>query len=212
MTASQTDRPTLDDVLAQIAAAQNPPNAQDLRAWTSKYPEFAQEIIDFATDFVALDAERSARAVTEDVVTEDDVELVVNRTMSRIQTLLDEQDNSKPITDLPSAIRASGFDVETLQNAIDVDRSIMDCLISRLVAPATVPARLVRDLAVNLRRTTEQIRSYFRLPPQMAGAYKARNRPETRQVNFAMLVEHSQLPQEKKARWLAESPDPGLRE
>ena len=211
MTASQTDRPTLDDVLAQMAAAQTPPNAQDVRGWTSKYPQFASEIIDFATDLVELDAQRSTRTATENAVNDDDVELVVNKTMSRIQALLDEQETSAPINDLSTAIRDAGFDVETFQNVIDVDRSIMDCLISRLVSPPTVPAQLVRDLAANLRRTTEQIRNYFRLPPLMAGAYKARARPETRQMSFAMLIELSELPEKKKARWLAESPDPDLR-
>lgn len=211
MTVSQTERPTLDDVLAQIAAAQTLPNAQDLRAWTSKYPEFASEIIDFATDLVELDAARSARAGTDDTVSDEDVELVVNRTMSRVQALLDEQGNSKPITDLQTAIRGAGLDVATFQNMIGVDRSIMDCLNLRLVSSTTVPARLVLDMAANLRRTVEQVRSYFRLPPQMAAAYKARARPEPTQMSFAELVELSELPQEKKARWLAEPPDDGLR-
>ena len=37
-----------------------PPEAGTLRAWTEKYPEFAAEIVDFATDWIEMDGtERS---------------------------------------------------------------------------------------------------------------------------------------------------------
>lgn len=69
----------LDDVLAQIADAPTPPDADTLRAWTGRFPQFAAEIIEFATDWVELDTVRSHEKVSAE-----DLDLVVNRTMSRV--------------------------------------------------------------------------------------------------------------------------------
>jgi hypothetical protein len=79
MTASRNRKLALDDVLAEIASAPTPPDAQLLRAWTAKYPEFATEIVEFATDWVEMEA------TAEAPVTDEDVDLVVNRTMSRVR-------------------------------------------------------------------------------------------------------------------------------
>ena len=206
MTANRNRDLALDDVLAEIASAPTPPDAQMLRAWTVKYPEFAAEIVDFATDWVEMEA------AVEAPVTDEDVDLVVNRTMSRVQALLDAGERPAVLADLAADMRAAGYDPEAFQRAIGIDRSILDCLVARLVRPATLPVRLVRALAEALGRSIEAIREYVRLPPQAATAYRARQRPATAQADFAMLVRHSQMSDADKERWLGEPPDPALRE
>ncbi len=207
MTANQNRRPALDDVLADIAAAPSPPDAQILRALTAKHPEFAAEIVEFATDWVEMETARS-----EHVVMAEDVDVVVNRTMSRVQAMLDAAERPEIVTDLTADIRAAGYDIDSFQRAVGIDRSILDCLISRLIKPATVPGRLVHVLAEALNQTIERVRDYLRLPPQQVTAYKARKRPEVKQADFAFLVQHSGLSSSEKARWLAEGPDPALQE
>jgi hypothetical protein len=197
----------LDDVLAQIAEDPTPPDAATLRAWTAQYPQFAAEIIEFATDWVELDAVRSHEAASTE-----DVDLVVNRTMSRVQALLDAADRPQVIQDLTTEITAAGHDLTSFERAIGVDRSILTCLIGRLVRPATVPARLVAAMAEALDRSLEAIRDFLRGSPQAAGAYKARQRPQATQADFAMLVQHAELSGAAKSAWLAEPPDPVLRE
>jgi len=207
MIASRNRKLALDEVLAEIAAAPNPPDAQLLRAWTAQYPEFADEIVEFATDWVEMEAAPSGAPLNDE-----DVDLVVNRTMSRVQAMLDAEERPASLTDLASDIRAAGYDFDAFQGAIGVDRSILDCLIARLVLPATLPARLVSALSVSLGRSLDAIRDYLRLPPQAAAAYRARTRPRNAQADFAMLVKHSALSDAEKERWLAEPPDPSLRE
>jgi hypothetical protein len=207
MIADRNRKPSLDDVLTEVAAAPNPPDAGGLRAWAAKYPEFAAEIIDFATDWVEMEA-----TGPKPVVTADDVDVVVNRTMSRVQMLLDDAERPTALTDLAADIGAAGHDLDSFQRAIGIDRSILDCLIARLVSPATVPSRLVQVLGAALNRSLERVYDYLRLPPQPVAAYKARKRPEVKQADFAMIVRHSQLSDAEKARWLAEPPDPTLRE
>jgi len=63
-----------------------------------------------------------------------------------------------------------------------------------------------------LDRTLENVRNYLRLPPQSLAAYKTRARPDLKQVDFAMLVEHAKLSEKERLRWLAEPIDPMLRE
>ena len=205
MTAKLNRRPDLDDLLDELARLPSPPDAALLRAWTKEYPEFAREIVAFATDWVAMDAARVERSVTVE-----DVDLVVNRTMSRVQMMLDAVERSGSLTDLAADILAAGYDFDLFQRFLGIDRSILDSLIARLAKPATIPALLVRSAAEALSRPLDRLREYFRLPAQLAGAHKSRTRPAPAQVDFAVLVKHSKLPDPEKDRWLKEPPDPGL--
>jgi hypothetical protein len=207
MIANQNRTPSLDDVLAEIAASPVPPDAQQLRCWMNRYPAFKAEIVDFATDWIEMEAAKSPHEVTKD-----EVDLVVNRTMSRVQQLLDEAERPTSMKDLLADITAAGHDFESFQRAVGIDRSMLTCLAERMIRPATIPLRLVTAMALALNRTVEVVRDYLRLPPQPAAAYKARNRPESKQVDFAEVVDCAELPDTDKARWLTEASDPDLRE
>lgn len=198
--------PELDTILDEFAELPNPPDAETLRAWIEKYPQFADEIIDFATDWIEMEAAPSHRP------SGDEVDAVVSRTISRIQTLLDAGERPEQLKDLSADIRAAGHDHDTFQRTIGIDRSLLDSLVARLVRPATLPARLVQSIATALGRSLESVRQYLCLPAVLGAAHRARGRPQTNQADFAFLVTHSQLSEAEKAAWLAEPPDPELRE
>lgn len=205
MSVNQDRKLSLDEVLAELSAAPTPPDECILRAWITKHPHFRSEIIDFATSWVEMDAARSGQEVTPE-----DVNLVVNRTMSRVQALLDaEQPNS--IMDIVADIHAAGHDVSSIQGVLGIDRSMLDCLIQRLIKPSTIPERLVKGLAETLKTPVQVVKNYLQSPPQLLAANKARRRPEAKQVDFSMVVEHSNLSDAKKAEWLAEKPTSHLR-
>jgi hypothetical protein len=207
MTSNANRKPQLDEVLDEFAGLSSPPDAATLRAWTKEYPEFARELVAFATDWVAMDAARVDCAVTAE-----DVDVVVNRTMSRVQAVLDAAERPETLTDLAADIVAAGHDFDSFQRSVGIDRSMLDSLVMRLAKPATLPALLVRLVADVLNRPLDALRGYFRLPAQLAGAHKSRTRPVPTQVDFAMLVQHSQLSEPEKDRWLKEPPDPGLQD
>jgi hypothetical protein len=207
MTANIDRKPTLEAVLDEIAGSPVVPNETLLRAWTTQYPEFASQIVAFVTDWIAMDV-----ASTPHDVTDEDVSLVLNRTMSRVQGILDAGERSEQLTDLATDIRAAGYDFDTFQRAAGIDRSILDSLIARLVKASTIPHPLVRDTAELLNRSLDNVRNYFRLPPQAVGAYKSRAQPEIKQVDFAMLLEHSKLSDKERVRWRNAPLDPVLRE
>ncbi len=207
MIADVQSAPEIEAVLDEFAALPGPPDAATLREWTLKYPQFAREIVAMATDWVAMDAMQAERAPSAE-----DVDLVVNRTMSRVQTLLDAADRAAPLTDLTSAIEAAGYDFSAFESRIGIDRSILDSLIARLAKPKTLPSLLIRSIADVLHRTLAEVRDYFRLPAQLAGAHKSRKRPTAAQVDFKMLVGSSSLPLSEKDRWMNEPPDPELQD
>jgi hypothetical protein len=207
MTANANQKPELDEVLDEFSGLSSPPDAATLRAWTKEYPEYARELVAFATDWVAMDAARVERAVTAE-----DVDLVVNRTMSRVQAVLDAAERPETLTDLAADILAAGHDFNSFQRLVGIDRSMLDSLRMRLAKPATLPALLMRLVADALNRPLDALRGYFRLPAQLAAAHKSRTRPAPAQVDFAMLVQHSQLSDQEKDRWLKEPPDPGLQD
>jgi len=197
---------SLDDVLAEIAALPAPPDGEQLRAWISSYPQFKAEIVDFATAWIEMEANPSAYEEKRE-----DVDVVVNRTMSRVQQILDEAKRSPSLKDLLADIKAAGHDLESFQRAVGIDRSMLTCLAERMIRPATIPLRLVTAMAEALGRTAEVVRDYLRLPPQPAAAFKARKRPEPKQDDFAVIVKSAELPEPQKARWLTEPLDPSLR-
>jgi hypothetical protein len=207
MTANLNRKLELDDVLAEITTGAEPPDANSLRVWVTKYPQFSHAIIELVTDWIATDALRSKH-----VPGVDEVNLVVNRTMSRVQMMLDEAERPKLLTDMAADIQRVGHDMESFQRSVGIDRSLLDSLVARLVKPATVPAELVRRLASSLRRHVDTVRAYLRLEPQLRAAYKARGQPEVKQVDFCYLVQHAELSEQDKALWLAEPADPFLQE
>ena len=199
--------PPLDEVLNEIATAPTPPDAKTVRAWTAKYPAFANAIVDFVTDWIEMDL-----VPTDLPPSEEAVDAAVSRTMSRVQILLDEANRAAPLTDLAHDIRSAGHDFTSFERTVGIDRSILDCLISRLVSPATIPGRLIQSVAAALNRSEDHIRDYLRRPLQMSAAFKARRRPAPRQADFGDIVRSSQLTDADKASWLAEPPDPAMRE
>jgi hypothetical protein len=207
MTAKQNRKPDLEAVLDEFAGLPGPPDAATLRAWTKDYPEFAHELIQFATDWVEMDTASAGHPVTAE-----EVDSVVNRTMSRVQAVLDAAERPELLTDLAADIRAAGHDFESFERSVGIDRSILDSLIARAAKPRTMPGLLVRSAAAALNRPLDRVRDYLRLPPQLAAAHKSRSRPAQTQVDFAMLVRDSKLPDPEKARWLEEPPDPALQE
>jgi hypothetical protein len=202
MIAAQKKSQSLEDVLMAITSGDAPPDAAQLRKLISEHPEYKSEIIDFATAWVEMEALSEPNEVAQD-----DVDLVVNRTMSRVQQILFDSKKAEKLTDLYADVSASGHDLDSFQRELGVDRSILDCLANRHIRPELIPRRLVLAMARVLNRPVDLLREFFVLPPIPAGAYKARGKPEVGKVDFAFIVEHSNLSDAEKRRWLDEEPD-----
>lgn len=198
-------KPTLEEVLAELASLAAPPSGADFRAWIERYPEFKAEIIDFVTDWVDREVVGPAHESTEE-----EVDLIVNRTMSRVQQILDDAEQQQPMTDLLAEIKATGQDFDSFQSQIGIDRSLLTSLADRMIRPSTIPFRLVSAVAEALNRTLDAVRDYFRLPMLQSAAYKSRKAPKPTQQDFSRMVENAGLSTDQKEFWLGEPPDPDL--
>lgn len=204
MRANPTPGATLDDVLTEIAAEDNAADAATLRAWLDAYPQFRSEIIDFVTDLAEMQAGPPPPPASPD-----NLAVVVNRTMSQIQRVLDGDLQAGRIADLADDLRRAGQTVESLEQALGLDRSIMAALIGGWVKAPTIPARVVDGLASGLRRGRRAVMDALWIGPTTQPAYKAKHAPSQQQADFHVFVEDSELSPDAKARWLAEPPDPG---
>lgn len=202
MNATNKKSPSLDEVLDEIASRATTPNALQLRELTGKYPQFKKEIIDFVTDLAAMDI-----APSGDELSTDDVDLIVDRAVSRVNQMLFDSQKAKVLTDLYADIKASGHDTDSFRSLIGVDHSLLDCLANRLVRPGSVPRRLVETMAAVLRREADNVRAFLAMPPVAATAYKSKAKPAVRQMEFNELVEHADLPETEKQAWLGEEAD-----
>ncbi len=199
--------PSLEDVPAEIAATTVPPDARQLRAWIQRYPEFKSEIIDFATAWIEIESAEAAYTPEQE-----DADLVVSGAMNRVRELLDGAERTAPIDDLAAAIQETDRGIDSFQHTVGIDRSILTCLKKRLIRPTTIPARMIAAIVQALRRDVKAVRAYLCRPPQPTSACKAYKRPELKQIDFAFVVKHANLPEDEKARWLAAPPDPAFRE
>ncbi len=206
MTEDKNRNEELEVVLDEFASLPELPDAETLRVWKKNYPQFARELSDFAADRIAMAAASHGRTVDDAQISS-----VINRTMSRVQGMIDAAGRAEPLTDLGSDIFASGNDYESFQQQVRIDRTILDSLIRRLPKRETLPALLLRLAAAALNRKIESVRDYFCLPGLPAAAHSARRQPTVVQVDFAVLVNDSALSDDEKRFWLSEPPDPELR-
>lgn len=82
--------PSIDDVLHELAALPEPPSASALRVWLNRFPKFKREIIEFVTDWLEMEA-----LGREFPITQEDIDQVVNLTMSEVQRQLDTLDDAE---------------------------------------------------------------------------------------------------------------------
>lgn len=195
----------LDDVLNDIASLPAPPDRKTFRWFADQYPDFREEIIDFVTDWIAMEAVLSKHETTQE-----DVNRVVNRAMSQVQRILQQSEESASIQDLASAVRESGQNLGSFERSVRIDRTLLTSLADRRIRPETIPRRLVTDIARSLGKGIDAVHCYLRLPPRAAAAYSATTPPNVDQVDFKDAVLGSTLSDEERRSWLAEPPDPSM--
>lgn len=200
--------PNYDELLEELFKDQGTtiPDSKTVRAFIQAHPEQKKEVVDLLTSW--LESGISEKN-DEFSVSEEDINLVVNRTMSSIQSILDAEKNS--ILDISADIRRVGLNESSFQSSIGIDKSIFDCLVGRMISPDTVPALFVSSIALTLKRPLDAVRSFFLLPPQIRAASKAKKKPAIKQNSFTSIVQFSTLSEADKQAWISEPVDPELK-
>ncbi len=198
----------LDDVLDELLAAGERPDADVLEEMVGRYPRYAAELTDFAVEWALQDLlpeDAPAPAGAGEATS------AVPAAMRRFRRRLDELDRAR------AAGEAAGRDAEPFAGrdaaeltrvaaALGLDKTLMAKLRDRKIVAETIPGALVDGLAAELEVGAGVLAAYFAAPAGVhAGAsFKAARAPEAgAKETFAEAVRRSFLGDGAKARWLA---------
>lgn len=199
MTTNDTRR---DEVLFAFHEACEHPTAEQIMEWTSRYPEFAEDIIAHAEHLLSWEAQRELHDSEPD-------EADVARNWSWTLNAIYEAEKAGSPGVAPAGetfsqlLEMADMTIPTLARLIDIDRLVLgEINAGRLRLPINV--RLLDALATALGRgksDLEQIIARTLVAPMLGNA-KASNRPEVYVQTYESVILSSDMSEEKKKYWL----------
>ena len=206
----QKERQKLDDVLDALVASGTEPNSPSFVDWIRRYPQYEQELIEFAASWSLmtwLPLSPDGKEVDE--------ETLVLRGMSIVQNILHRQEQeatgasiqATPIASLIKQGRECGLSPHQLAQAAGLGDSLLRKLDRRLVRFTSIPHQAIEALAAVLQRDTNSITSYLQQNPTFAPStlYRAERIPElTKPEDFFDAVRADPtIPSEQRTRLLS---------
>ena len=194
----------LDEVLFAFHQACANPSADEIIAWTSRYPEFAEDIRAHAAILKDWAARRSLPADEPD-------ELMLTRARSRALDALynaevaQRSDVNKSQRSFEQMMQARGTDVPQLARELGIARSVLADLVSGGMR-APVGKRLVDALTYALAVTEGAFQAALRLAlrsPRLGHA-KADGAPSIVARSYKEIINDSSMPPERQRYWLGE--------
>lgn len=183
----------LDDVLFELATADHL-DPDEVRATIARHPEFASEILEFASEWIEADALAGPRSGE------------VRSSASAFEVELAEfwSAEAEEEGDPFSGVEPSRL--QSIARESEVHVTILMQLCRRMIDSATVPFILVESVARGLGKPAKLLSDFLQGPQLLAPAdYKSPNgRPRFgEKMSFAEAVRKSPMDESLKARWLA---------
>jgi hypothetical protein len=209
MTQSQT--PTLDDVLNEFMAEQSRPQADALEVLAKRYPQFQRELIDFAAAWaeqLTLPAETELSPEQEKLLVDRAMSHMVNVTFNREEKAQEPVKKAAPLQNLTGEAKKSGYELQEFAKACGLDLALVTKLNNRLISLNTIPPRLISHIGRLLSRSIEEISYYLSMSPAdlATKSFLARKKPQRpKQQSFAEAIRGSSLSDAEKTRWLDEA-------
>ena len=207
--------PPLREALYALSMAKRMPDAEVLDDIVRQYPQFADELTDFAVE-LALDCLRETGVeAAEMAVDPRSVSPAVSRAMSRFHNRLytlraaattptEPAETSKPVDNPFQTL--SRQELRALAQGLGVNTVLILKLRDRLIEPESIPESFIRRVSDELKIPIESL--VFYLAARAAGAsrqfYKADDKPKLDQrQSFSDAVRNSGLPPEAQRRLLS---------
>lgn len=228
----------LEEVLEAYAASAPGPSRTALTEWTTRYPEFARELTAFTGRWQLLAWTADVELATEvDARVGEDEQLVL-RGMSTAQAAfygaiarhqaaaVREKSASAwdavrprpdgavpkpveaPITGLIRDAQHGGLAPDAFAERAGLSHVLLRKLDRRLIAPASIPVRVLADLADALGRSVSAVQAYMHRPPTFAAGVQHRANqapalPTTRDDFFAAVRQDLSLDATRRDALLA---------
>lgn len=196
----------LEDVLDAYVASGADPN-DPLDEWIRLYPEYEEELIEFAVSWSLmkwLPPAPDAEEVDEDTL--------VLRGMSVVQNLLHAQSlgsASEPVVPFTSLLeegRTRGFKPRQLAQEVELGDSVLRKLDRRLIRYTSIPQELIESLAEVMQSETTRVATYLQQSPTLVTATEHRSEQApvlTDQEDFFDAVRADPtIKREHAVRWL----------
>ncbi|HEY2593922.1 MAG TPA: hypothetical protein VGK33_08480 [Chloroflexota bacterium] len=205
--------PPLEDVLNDFAAALEDSGGGYalLRDWTARYPEYAQQLAEFAADETL---ERYAAATPAAV----DDERLLQVALDAAQGVLERARAERPpvvvaqaaLPGLMARAREVGLNIRELADRSQLSVTLVGLLDRRLVRFASIPREVVDALATALQTQAASVAQYLQQGPSFApsASFRAEAAPELPpQQDFAEAVRQDPtLDENRRASLLRLSP------
>lgn len=165
----------LEDVLDAYVASDGGPDAL-LDDWIRRYPQYEQELIEFAISWSLMESLPPGLG-TEEI----NVDTLVLRGMSVVQNLLHGQSletasaRVPPFENLVSEGRAHGLEPRQLAQMARLGISLLRKLDRRLIRYASIPRDAIKGLAEAIQSDEASVSAYLRLSPALAPATEHRS-------------------------------------
>ena len=196
----------LEDVLDAYVASDDGP-AASLDDWIRRYPQYEQELTEFAISWSMMESLPS-EPDTEEV----SVDTLVLRGMSVVQNLLHGQSlettsvSVPPFESLLSEGRVQGLEPRQFAQASRLGVSLLRKLDRRLIRYASIPRDAIRGLAEAMRSDEASVSAYLQQDPVLALATEHRSERAPvvgdRENFFDAVRTDSTISPEDAARWL----------
>lgn len=209
---NQNKQITLDDILDAFMASVERPDHAALTAWVQHYPQYAQELTEFAASWGLM--ETLPPVADNDAVSE---ETLVLRGMSIVQNILHDQrqtqaqvDTDEPIIGLIAVAKKRGMNATQLADHVELSIPLISKFDRRLFRPASVPPEAHTAIANALQLNVSTVARYLQQPPTFApGAlHHAGQAPRLAEQEdfFDAIRRDRSISEVRRRRWLALEP------
>jgi hypothetical protein len=192
---------TIDDVLEAYLTAAWEEGPQQLSEWIRRYPQYERELMEFA----------AARSLVHHLPpapdADEEEDLLVARGMEVVHELL-RRPRSRPVmVDLLAEAKARGLTTKGLAAALGLSVPLVAKLHRRLIRAATIPGKLIEDVARLLEQEASVVARYLGQSPTLAAGanYRAEQAPTLgeQQDFFEAVRTDPVIPETERERWLS---------
>jgi hypothetical protein len=202
----QTQREDRDEVLYAFHQAYTRPSADEIAAWTHRYPEFAEDIVAHAAvawDW-ASDETHEAKELDESILARG-YSQALNIIFNAEQAAEGTRSVGESQKTFAGMLSAAGKDIPNLARELNVGRTVLaDLFNGWMLAP--VSGRLLEAVVKALAITRESFdwALNYALQKPYLGHAKADSTPVVKPRSCTEIIRESSMSEERKRHWLDE--------
>lgn len=198
---NEMDNLERDTLFATWCEARAQGTYKPLKVWLAEYPQFADDLMQWALDVPVMEYAEKQPLSTAD---QEQVAQIGSRFVAEMRARYET-----PVSSLLEVARQNGLNAASLAQRLGVGMPIIAKLQQRLIRFASIPDRLISEMADALKLNIHQVRAFLQQPPTLAAGavynYRADSAPQvSKQEDFEEAVRACpDMSETQKTTWLA---------